>query len=224
MPEMSERKGFFVAFEGGEGAGKTTQSRMLAERLRAAGREVVLTREPGGTDVGERLREIILRPTTSRSNAPSKRHLATAAELFLFLAARAQLVGEVIAPALAANQIVVCDRFSASTIAYQGYGRGLDLDAVHKACDLATGSLNPDLSALLDLPVGAGLSRKAEAEESDVIGNENSDFHERVRRGFHHLVAADPDHWLVIDASQPVEAVAETVWQRVRQILDTPVP
>jgi dTMP kinase len=219
--ELMDRRGLFIALEGGEGAGKTTQARMLAERLRAAAREVLLTREPGGTEVGERLREVILRPTNSPATS-SRPHLIAEAELFLFLAARAQLIAEVVWPALGANRIVVCDRFTASTIAYQGYGRGLDLDSVRTACNLATNGLVPDLSILLDLPVDAGLSRKAEAEETDAIGNESRDFHERVRRGFHHIAAGDPDRWLVVDAGQPIEAVARLIWGRVRLLLDGP--
>jgi dTMP kinase len=126
-----------------------------------------LTREPGGTELGERLREIILRPVKNSGITPgstSQPHLTAAAELFLFLAARAELVSEVVRPALTDGTTIVCDRFTASTIAYQGHGRGLDLDAVRRACDLATGGLQPDLSVLLDLPVDDGLSRKEEAE------------------------------------------------------------
>jgi dTMP kinase len=221
--EITDRKGLFIAFEGGEGAGKTTQARMLAQNLRRLGREVLLTREPGGTEVGERLREIVLRPVKSDKDAgPPQPHLAASAELLLFLAARAQLVAEVISPALANNSIVVCDRFAASTIAYQGYGRGLDLDAIAKASELATSGLRPDLSILLDVPIDAGLSRKAEAEESDAIGRESRDFHDRVSRGFHHLAAADPQRWLIIDATQPIEVVARTVFERVQSLLSRP--
>ncbi len=221
--DIRDHKGLFIAFEGGEGAGKTTQARILAENLRRVGRGVLLTREPGGTEIGERLREIILRPVKStRDAAPLQPHLAAAAELFLFLAARAQLVAEVIKPALAGNAIVVCDRFTASTIAYQGYGRGLDLDAVEKASDLATGGLRPDLSVLLDVPVAAGLSRKAEAEESDAIGRESPDFHDRVRRGFHHLAAADPQRWSIINATRSIYDVSDAVMERVQSLLDRP--
>jgi dTMP kinase len=218
MPEVTERKGLFIAFEGGEGAGKTTQARTLQARLQAGGYKVLLTREPGGTAVGERLREIILRPAGKSSDAPAappQSGLTAAAELFLFLAARAQLVSEVIRPALANGITVVCDRFSDSTVAYQGYGRGLDREAVRAACDLATGGLRPDLSVLLDLPVDAGLSRKIQGGEWDAIGEESREFHERVRRGFHELAAAEPQRWLVIDATLPIEDVSEMIWERV---------
>ena len=143
MTETPKPKPFFVAFEGGEGAGKTTQARLLQERLQTLSRSVLLTREPGGTDLGEHLRQIILRPTNDRRESKPEPHLTAAAELFLFLAARAQLVDEVIRPALAGGAVVICDRFSDSTIAYQGYGRGLDLEAVRKACDLATTAFDP---------------------------------------------------------------------------------
>ncbi len=222
---MTQPNGLFIAFEGGEGAGKTTQARLLSEHLEAAGRKVLLTREPGGTELGERLRAIILRPVKNSRDAPaspSQPHLTAAAELFLFLAARAELVSEVVRPALTAGTTIVCDRFTASTIAYQGHGRGLDLDAVRRACDLATGGLRPDLSVLLDLPVDAGLSRKEEAEESDAIGRESRNFHERVRRGFHELAAADPQRWLVVNATMPVEDIAHTVWGCVCSLLGEP--
>jgi dTMP kinase len=223
MSEVTERKGLFIAFEGGEGTGKTTQAGFLRERLLSLDHQVLLTREPGGTDVGERLREVILRPSkmpSGPSAAPPQSDLTATAELFLFLAARAQLVWEVIRPALANGTVVVCDRFSDSTIAYQGYGRGLDLEAVRRACDLATGGLRPDLSVLLDLSVDAGLARKSDGDEWDAIGQESREFHERVRRGFHELVATEPSRWLVVDAAQPVEEVARVIWERIRGLLD----
>jgi dTMP kinase len=217
-----EPKALFIAFEGGEGAGKTTQARLLKERLQALGRDVVLTREPGGTALGEHLREIILRPSgKSQSPTAPGSGLAAAAELFLFLTARAQLASEVIRPALERGATVICDRFSDSTIAYQGYGRGLDVEAVRKACDLAAGGLQTDLSVLLDIPVTDGLSRKAAEDEiSDAIGGETSAFHEGVRHGFHELVAAEPERWLVVDATLTREEVARVVWERVAQLLD----
>jgi len=206
----------FIAFEGGEGAGKTTQARLLQQRLLDSGRNVVLTREPGGTRLGEGLRDIILHSANGKGGSS----LVAAAELFLFLAARAQLVEEVIRPALADGKAVVCDRFSASTIAYQGYGRGLELGAVRRACELATGGLQPDLSILLDMPVDAGLRRQAESGESaDRIGGETREFHERVRRGFREIAAGEPGRWLVVDASRSVEEVAQAVWEKVRELL-----
>jgi dTMP kinase len=219
--DATSQKPLFIAFEGGEGTGKTTQARLLQQRLQDLGRSVLLTREPGGTVLGERLREIILQPSRrgSASNAASRSRIVPAAETFLFLAARAQLVSEVIRPALTEGTIVVCDRYNDSTIAYQGYGRGLDLEAVRGACDLATGGLRPDLSILLDLPVEAGLARKADGEDpEDSIGGETRDFHERVRRGFQQSVAAEPERWLVVDATLTVEEVARAIWDKVRTL------
>jgi len=220
MSETSRRKPLFIAFEGGEGTGKTTQARLLQERLQALGCQVLITREPGGTALGEHLRLIILRPSNERRDAKPGPHLTAAAELFLFLAARAQLVAEVIRPALADGTFVVCDRFSDSTIAYQGYGRDLDLESVRSSCELATGGLRPDLSVLLDLPVEAGLARKADGDEWDAIGQESREFHERVRRGFRELVAAEPQRWLIVDAALPIDDVARMIWERVRGLLD----
>jgi dTMP kinase len=221
MSETTQRKGLFITFEGGEGAGKTTQVGLLQQRLQRMGRALVVTREPGGTALGERLREIILRPSQRNPappDTPSQPHMTATAELLLFLAARAELISEVITPAMAAGSIVLCDRYNDSTIAYQGYGRGLDLDAVRTACDLATGGLHPDLSILLDLPVGAGLARKAGGGEWDAIGHESREFHERVRHGFHELAAAEPQRWLIVDAALPMEDVSDTIWQRVHAL------
>ena len=208
MSEVTERKGLFIAFEGGEGAGKTTQAQLITQRLKRLGHEVVLTREPGGTSLGERLRDIIFHPG-----------LEPETELLLILAARAQLVAEVIRPALERGEIVVCDRYSDSTLAYQGYGRRLDLAATAAANEIATGGLRPDLSILLDLPVDAGLARKADGDEWDAIGQESREFHERVRRGFHELAATEPQRWLIVDATLPIEDVSEMIWERVHALI-----
>jgi len=204
MSEVTERKGLFIAFEGGEGAGKTTQAQLVTQRLKRLGHEVVHTREPGGTSLGERLRDIIFHPG-----------LEPETELLLILAARAQLVAEVIRPALERGDIVVCDRYSDSTMAYQGYGRRLDLAATAAANEIATEGLRPDLSILLDLPVDAGVARKGDGDEWDAIGQESREFHERVRRGFHELAAAEPQRWLIVDATLPIEDVSEMIWERV---------
>jgi dTMP kinase len=213
MSEVTQRKGLFITLEGGEGAGKTTQARLLKERLEDLGRTVLLTREPGGTDLGERLRDIIFRPG-----------LEPETELLLILAARAQLLAEVIRPALERGDTVICDRYSDSTLAYQGYGRGLNLAATAAANDLATGGLQPDLSILLDLPVEAGLARKAGGSEWDAIGRESREFHERVRRGFHELAAAKAQRWLTVDAALAIEEVSSVIWRRVRDLLDRAAP
>jgi len=197
--------GYLIAFEGTEGAGKSTQMRAAAEALRADGHRVELTAEPGGTALGQQLRELLLH---GRETAPQP-----LAELFLYLADRAQHVAHVIAPALATGAVVLTDRFSASTIAYQGYGRGLDLDAVTRADAWARGGVSPHLTILLDCPVRLGLQR---ARGHDRFHAELEAFHERVRQGFHAQASAAPDTWRVIDASQPEVAVRAAVLAAVR--------
>jgi len=197
--------GYLIAFEGTEGAGKSTQMRAAAEALRADGHRVELTAEPGGTALGKQLRELLLH---GRETAPQP-----LAELFLYLADRAQHVAHVIAPALATGAVVLTDRFSASTIAYQGYGRGLDLDAVTRADAWARGGVSPHLTILLDCPVRLGLQR---ARGHDRFHAELEAFHERVRQGFHAQASAAPDTWRVIDASQPEVAVRAAVLAAVR--------
>ncbi len=203
-----ERRGIFITLEGGEGAGKTTQAELLRRRLERLDPKVVVTREPGGTSLSEKLRDIVFRPG-----------LAPETELFLILAARAHLVVEVIRPALERGETVICDRYSDSTLAYQGYGRGLDIEAVAAADKLATGGLRPDLSILLELPVEVGLARKTADAEWDSIGQEGREFHERVHAGFGQLVAKEPGRWLVVDATLPAEAVGERIWERVEPLV-----
>jgi dTMP kinase len=210
-----KRPGIFITLEGGEGAGKTTQAQLLRQRLEQSGYGVVVTREPGGTALGEEVRRVILRPSVGpkpKSSAPAP---LPEAETLLFLAARAQLVAEVIRPALERGEVVVCDRYSDSTLAYQGYGRGLDLEAVKAADKLATGGLRPNLSVLLALPVDVGLARKTADAEWDNIGQEGLEFHERVRAGFADIVAEEPGRWLVVDAALSKQMIAERIWERV---------
>ena len=161
----------FIVFEGGEGSGKSTAAAALAETLRARGREVLLTREPGGTPAGEFVRALLHEPLTPW------------AETFAFLAARAQLVAEVIRPALSRGEIVICDRFSASTFAYQGYGRGLDIGTLHTANDAATLGLEPTLTIFLDIDPEVGLRRKLGEAEAIRTGLETLEFHRKVRAG-----------------------------------------
>jgi dTMP kinase len=190
--------GRFIAIEGGEGAGKSRLIAALGERLAAGGREVVLTREPGGTPLGEQIRSLVLRDVAVGD------HLA---ELLLFEAARAHLVATVIAPALERGAIVLCDRFAASSAAYQGFGRGLARDVVERANAIATGGLAPDVTLLLDLPVEAGLARRAGEGAANHFDRETVAFHERVRAGFLELARESPDTWRIIDAAQPFEVV-----------------
>ncbi len=199
--------GVFVVFEGGEGAGKSTQIELAAARARGAGIEVVTCREPGGTPFGEAIRTALL-----HGGATSPR-----AELLAFNAARAALIDEVVAPALQQGALVLCDRFTASTIAYQQYGRGLDPDLVRAAIALATGGLRPDLQVLLDLHPALGLKRAGAA--SDRFEGETLGFHERVRDGFRAQAAAEPSRWLVVDGALTPDAIASTVWSGIATIL-----
>lgn len=201
-----------ITFEGGEGAGKSTQARALAERLRAAGRTVVLTREPGGTPFGELARTLALHRALEGGH---RVRLDEMAELLLFEAARAQHVDELIRPALDRGEVVICDRFTDSSVAYQGYGRGLPPETVHQANLLATRGLAPDLTVLLDLPVESGLARRLGESAPDHFEQETLAFHERIRQGFLALAAAEPARWLVVDAAQPAGAIGAAIWARV---------
>jgi dTMP kinase len=207
---MTNPHGRFVTFEGGEGAGKSTQVAALAERARQAGCEVVVCREPGGTPLGERLRAALF--DLERAPEPLS-------ELLIFGAARAQLVGEVIRPALEAGALVLCDRFADSTVAYQYYGRGLALDDVAAVNRAATGDLLPHLTVLLDLPPEAGRAR-GEDGGSDYLERETLAFHERVRDGYLALAAAEPERWIVLDAMRPAEELTAAIWERVTALLE----
>ena len=197
--------GAFIVFEGGEGVGKSTQARSLARRLSKNGYDVVQTREPGGTSLGE----------SARRWLKTQPNLVPVTELALFISARAQLVKEVILPALDSRHVVVCDRFTGSTIAYQGYGRGLDLELIRSLNDAATGALRPDLVVLLDIPVEAGLARKPGGHR-DSFESQAMEFHERVREGFLAIASKCPDRWLVLDASMKRQALGEVVWEAIQ--------
>jgi dTMP kinase len=198
-----------VTLEGPEGSGKTTQAERLARAASGAGLDVVLTREPGGTSLGEEIRSLLLRDGGAAIDAR--------AEALLFNAARAQLVSERIEPALARGSLVVCARFADSTVAYQGYGRGLDVAELRALERIATGGRLPDLTLLLDLPVGVGLSRKG-ADETTRFEGLDLDFHERVRAGFLALGAAEPRRIVVIDARRSPDDVEAAVVAAVARI------
>jgi dTMP kinase len=200
----------FIVFEGGEGCGKSTQTRALHRRLSKDGFGAILTREPGGTRLGERVRHH-LKQADETSISPL-------AELFMIATARAQLVSEIIRPELKRGKSVICDRFTPSTLAYQGYGRGLDIDAIRDVNDIATDGMSPDLIVLLDMPVEAGLGRK-KSKEKDRFESESLAFHTRVRRGYLDLAKADPERWLVVDGRLPRKAIEEKVWERVSVLL-----
>ena len=214
MAQITGQSGLFITLEGGEGAGKSVQSGALLRRLEERGVNAVLTREPGGTPLGERLRDIVL---GLASSGDSPLHPLT--ETLLFVAARAELVERVIAPAIARGDVVVCDRFADSTVAYQGFGRGVEAEVIERLNEIATAGLRPELTVLLDLPVEAGLARVRAAGTTDRFEREEEAFHERVRAGYQALAEREPDRWLVVDASQPPDAVAESIWRRVELLL-----
>jgi len=205
---MRARRGYFITLEGPEGSGKSLQARALAGRLKCRGYKVTLTREPGGTILGDRVRELLL--TCKIAN------ITPAAEALLFSASRAQLVAEIIRPRLEAGSIVICDRYTDSTLAYQGYGRGLPLDELRALLSFATGGLLPDLTFYLDLPVEVGLGRRRNMEkELNRLDREEIGFHRRVRNGFLELSKGE-GHWVIINATQAPEAVQEAIWEVVQ--------
>ena len=200
--------GIFITLEGGEGSGKTTQARRLCERLTARGLDVLHTREPGGTLLAERLRSILL--------DHSMETIAPETEAYLIFAARRQHVDHVIKHALARGLVVVCDRFSDSTMAYQGYGRGLDLRVLRTMNNWATGRLAPRLTLLFDVPVSVGLRRRrSRGTTQNRLDRETEQFHRKVRAGFHALARREPRRIMVIDSTQPLESVAQTVEELV---------
>jgi dTMP kinase len=213
-------RGIFITLEGPDGAGKSSQAALLAERLRGSGREVVLTREPGGTALGEQVRRVLLDIDTQ-----GEPHDAFS-DAFLFNAARRQLVAQVIAPALARHAVVVCDRFADSTLAYQGYGAGADLARLRVLAGVAVGRHVPDRTLLLDLAPEAGLRRRSTGDQAQVTRFESDAqhdiaFHRRVRDGYLALAAADSSRWRVIDADRSPDAVARDAWRAVLDLFET---
>lgn len=199
--------GLFITFEGIEGSGKSTQARMLTERLRNDGYDVILTKEPGGTNLGEQIRQLLLSPQFGVSER---------SELMLFLADRAQHVSELILPALSEGKIVVCERFADSTVAYQHYGLGLELKMVEALNDFVTQSLKPHLTFLLDIDPSEGLKRLQSVKASlDRVEQRSLEFHERVRQGYLEIARHEPMRIILIDASAPPRKIAEEVWERL---------
>jgi dTMP kinase len=199
----------FITFEGPEGSGKTTQIRLLRDYLQQQGWSVVATREPGGTPIGDQIRACL--------HDVNNTAMTAAAELLLYSASRAQLVGELIRPALAQGHIVLCDRYADSTLAYQGYGRGLDLAALQQITQFATGGLQPDLTLFLDVAVEAGLARRQlGGDEMNRLDREAITFHQKVREGYFQLIAANPARWVIINAERPVPVIQAEIREIVR--------
>ena len=212
----SQRSGLFIAFEGPEGAGKTLHLRLLAQRLRASGRQVVETREPGGTPLADRLRTVVLDPALGEIDGST--------EALILAAARADHVAHVIQPALQAGQVVLTDRYIDSTYAYQGYGSGVDLAWLDTITTYATGGLLPTLTILLDLDPAIGLARKRQDAQAtgaalSRIDQRPLDYHRRVRQGFRQRAAVQPSRWLVLDATQPVERTRSRIWEQIVPLL-----
>ena len=201
----------FISFEGPDGSGKTTQLAPLADFLTQLGYQVLITREPGGTAIGDQIRQVLADLQNTGMHPRS--------ETLLFLAARAQLVEQIIKPHLAQGYILLCDRYADSTMAYQGYGHQNDLDQIRSLIDFATGGLKPDLTLLLDVGAEAGLKRKAEGSEWNRLDAYSLEFHQRVRQGYAELAQAEPGRWVVIDADQPPDTVQEEIRQIVRSRL-----
>ncbi len=213
FPGVYAPTGVFVCFEGGEGAGKSTQSQLLGERLRTEGHVTLLTHEPGDTPVGVKVRGIVLDPATGE--------LADRTEALLYAADKAEHIHAVVRPALERGEVVITDRYVDSALAYQGAGRSLDWSELEWVARWATEDLRPHLTVLLDLDPKSGLTRFA---ERDRIEGESIEFHQRVRTEFLRLAQDDPDHYLVLDALEPAEKIAEAVHARLTPVLEQARP
>ena len=203
----------FITFEGPEGSGKTTQIKRLTEHLRGRGCDVLTVREPGGTSISEQIRAVL--------HSLNNREMQPRTEILLYCAARAQLVGQVIRPHLQSGGVVLCDRYADSTLAYQGYGRRLDLQTLRMILDFATGGLAPDLTLYLDIDVEAGLKRKKiGGDEWNRMDDLDVEFYRRVRNGYLQIVGQDPARWVVVDAARSEETIAQEIWERVKKRLE----
>ena len=206
----------FITFEGPDGSGKTTQLQILHRYLLRVGYPVLLVREPGGTDIGDQIRTV-LHDTRNVSMLPN-------AEVLLYSASRAQLVGQIIRPALEGGSVVLCDRYAEATMAYQGYGHGLDLKLLRAITAFATGGLRPDLIVYLDVEIDEGLRRKkssfqAGQGEWNRMDQKELDFHRRARAGYLQMAAAEPERWFVLDATRPIASLQQSIRRRVRRLL-----
>lgn len=200
----------FITFEGGEGCGKSVQARAFYDRLSELATPAILTHEPGGTPIGDRISRWL--------KWAGGTNISPLTELLLFNASRSQLVDTVIKPNLESGKVVICDRFADSTTVYQGYGRGLGLEVVKTVNNTAIHGLLPNLTVLLDLPAEEGLARK-KSKRRDRFEKEKVAFHERVREGYLKLAENEPKRWLIIDATQSKEKIAEIIWEKVSKLL-----
>jgi dTMP kinase len=206
----------FITFEGPDGSGKTTQIELLAEHLRELGHDVLITREPGGTSIGDQIRVIL--------HDVKNVEMTRQTEFLLYSASRAQIVRQVLRPHLAGGGTVLCDRFADSSMAYQGYGRELDLEAIRFITRFATGGLVPQLTIYLDLPVEVGIERKqaayaAQDGEWNRLDQQTLDFHRRVRQGYLKMAGAEPERWLVVDAMQSIADTQASIRMRLEPLL-----
>ncbi len=201
--------GLFITFEGGEGCGKSYQTKLLFKKLSKLNIPAALTHEPGGTPVGDKITRLLKWAEAA--------DISGLTELLLFNASRSQLIDKVIRPALEKNKIVICDRFTDSTIAYQGYGRGINIDLIKEINNTATRGLNPDLTILLDMPVELGLARKSK-QKADRFHQETLIFHRQVREGFLKLASEETERWLIIDATQSRANIAQQIWARINKL------
>jgi dTMP kinase len=210
--KSSSVKPLFITFEGSEGSGKSLQARSLYRKLNSLAIPTILVHEPGSTPLGEKLSRLLKR---NRATA-----ISPLSELLLFNASRAQLVSVAILPSLKSGKIVVCDRYTDSTLAYQGYGRGLKLKTVRAVNDIATGGLAPDLTVLLNIPVREGLARKR-GSDTDRFEHEALAFHERVCQGYLTMARKEPQRFFVVDGRQDKQTISRIVWKRVSDLLNT---
>lgn len=212
MTDTDDTRGFLISFEGSEGSGKSTQISRIAERFEAAGYEIVVTREPGGTPIGEEIRHILMHAVESDAMMPET-------ELLLFAASRAQLVREVILPAVNAGKIVLCDRFMDSTTVYQGVARNIQSEPVHLINTFAVGNMVPDVTVVIDLDAETGLQRVRHRANDmpDRMEKENIEFYQKVRNGYLMLAKAMPERFVVVDGELPKAELEERIWKELRQ-------
>jgi dTMP kinase len=212
MAENDDTRGFLITFEGSEGSGKSTQVARMAERFERANYEVIVTREPGGTPIGEEIRHVLIHSDAAERMKPET-------ELLLFAASRAQLVREVIRPALDAGKIVLCDRFLDSTTVYQGVGRRIAAEPVHMINTFAVGNVMPDVTVVVDVPAEIGLARARHRvrELPDRMEQENIEFYHKVRQGYLMLAKALPERFIIADGTQTIEEVEEQIWAELRK-------